>query len=802
MLSRPLLAALPLALPFATPAVFAADTAAADTSDEPVELSPLTVTGTPLDITSPGLPAAVTTYEGSFVSQNRIDTVAAIAPYVPGFFASEQSVNNPGYSLRGITTDNVDPRSEERVSVYQDGVPIGRTSGASVALFDLDRVDVFKGPQPSRFVRGVQAGALSLVSTPAADARSAGLTLGVGDYAARSFDGFVNTPIVEEKLFARVAVFGSERDGYVENLSPGAESLQGIDTAALRTSVRWQPVERTTLDLVFQLQRDTPPGVAFKSMDIPTGAGDTDPFSAAELNRGDELGIDREIHSLATTLRTELSPDWTLSSTTAGRRFDMLEEYDADGSRFYLLELATDHGSEQFSQEIRLAYDGGERLTGTVGVGAFWEKGRQKVVVRTDERRAWALLSPQYRQGLVAAGVPAALANFAIPPLNPFAPDSALPSTLPAEFAAFANPALPPQIQALAGLAGAPLDERHEEYYLTDNDYGSLDLFGDVSYRLTERLSVGGALRVTAESIESGYEVPDSGTSNIGFINAGGSGNLAYRPTAGRLESTDDNVGWAGRVDTRFELTPRHELFGAVSRGRRPPSLSFNQSTLEEVRLDEEVVWNYEAGLRGSLGEGRVGYSATVFQFYYEGFQTNVVTAPGVTTAVDGGRARGTGFETTLQGAVNEHLALFGSYGYTDAAFSRFDEHGDPQAYAGNRFRLAALHTFSLGATVSVPAADRGAFFLSPVFQYKSESFFEDDNDRAGGRLRQGGYGLLNLTLAYRPARGAWEAAVFADNLLDRDYLIDAGNVGASYGLPTTVRGAPRMVGARFSARF
>ncbi len=797
MLRRPLLVLAPVTLSLAAEPV--SSPAIAPASEAVVELTPLDVTGTPLDVTSPGLPVAITTYEGSFVAQNRIDSFGEVAPFVPGFFASDQSVGNPSYSLRGITTDSIDPSSEERVSVYQDGVPISRTTGASIALFDLERVDVFKGPEPTRFVRGVQAGALSLVSKPADDERSAGLSLGAGDYAARSAEGFVNTPIVADRFFARVAFFASQHDGYVDNLTPGSEALQGEDSAAIRASLRWQPAESSTVDLVFNHQRDMPPGTAFKSMIVPTRRGDTDPFSAADLNRGDQLGTDRTVDSLAATLRAELSPAWKVSSTTAGRKVDLTEEFDGDGSQFYLLELGGDQSAEQLSQELRFHYDGGDLLTGSLGAGAFWERGRQEVTIRTDERRAWALLSGPFRQGLVDAGVPAALAGFAVPVLDPFAPTA--PATLPLEFAAFANPALPPQLQALSALAGAPLSDHQEERYVNDAEYGSLDLFGDLDYKLTERLSVGGALRVTAESIESGYNSLPSGTSTLGFIQTGGSSNLAYRPTPGRLSLTEDTVGWSGRVHTRYALTPAHEVFAAVSRGRRPPALSFNQATLDPVVLEEEVIWNHEAGIRGSLAAGRAGYALSVFQYSYENFQTTAITGTGAETATDGGRARGRGFEATLQGVVNEHLALFGSYGFTDARFSAYDEDGDPQAYAGNTFRLASRHTLSAGGTFTLPVF-RGAFYLSPVFQYKSEAFFEDDNDRSGGILRQGGYGVMNLTLAYRPRRGFWEAAVYSDNLLDRDYLIDAGNTGAAFGLPTSVRGAPRTVGARFTVRF
>jgi len=800
---RPNLILLPLlALPSVTIHAVEPAPASEDHEGAVVELSPLSVTGTAAPAVGVVAPAAVTSYEGAFVSENRIDSIAGLAPYVPGFFSSEQSASNPSYSIRGITTDNVDPRSEERVALFQDGVPISRTMGATVAMFDVDHVDVVKGPEPTRFVRGAQAGAVSIVSNPARNERSASLALTLGEYDTRAVEAVVNTPIIEDKLFARVSVFASENDGYVDNLVAGAPDLQDAQTAALRASLRWLPSDRASLDVVFNFQRDTPGGAPFKSMVIPTSTGDLNAFSATELNRGGALGVDRDIESLAATLRTGLSPNWTLTSTTTGRRFNTKEEYDGDGSRFYLFELGTRQKTEQLSQDLRFHYDSGERLTAMVGGSAFWEKGRQHVIIRTDERRAWSLLSGYFRQGLIDAGVPDALANAAVPVLDPFVPDSALPTTLPIEFAAFNNVALPPELQALAALAGAPLSSRHEEGYYTDNEYRSLDLFSEVDFKLTERLTIGAGVRVTAESIESGYNNPDSGTGSFGFVLAGGSTNNVYRPTNGRLSHSDDNVGWSGRVHALYEITKAHEAFAAVTRGRRPPALSHDQTTLDPIRLDEETVVNYEAGMRGALSSGRAVYSVSVFQYYYDGFQTNVATAPGVITAVDGGRARGQGVDATVRGVVNSNLSLFGSYGFTDAKFAALDEDGRPQAYAGNTFRLASRHTISLGGTASAPAFDHGTVYLSPVWQYKSEACFEDDNARSGGQLRQGSYAIVNLTLGYRPTRGNWDAAIFAHNLFDRDYLLDAGNMGATFGLPTAVRGAPRVIGARFSARF
>jgi outer membrane receptor protein involved in Fe transport len=239
--------------------------------------------------------------------------------------------------------------------------------------------------------------------------------------------------------------------------------------------------------------------------------------------------------------------------------------------------------------------------------------------------------------------------------------------------------------------------------------------------------------------------------------------------------------------------------------------ITFNQTTFAEEKLHEESVWNYETGFKGATASRRIQYGVSVFQYYYDHFQTERITA-GTTQPFDGGRARGQGLEVTLQGSVNEHLSVFASYGFTDTRFAARGDDGEPQAFAGNSFRLTSRHAISFGGTVLIPAGDRGSVFITPVVQYRSEQFFEDDNANLGGTainpalpaymLRQGGFTIVNLRVGYRPRHGRWEVAAYVNNLLDKDYLIDAGNTGLQFGLPTSTRGAPRIAGLQATARF
>jgi iron complex outermembrane receptor protein len=150
-------------------------------------------------------PTPVTAYSGGLLSSVGVTTYDELAPLVPGFFASAQSIENISLNLRGLTTDASDPRIPARVPVFQDGVIISSLRGGGTALFDIESVEVLKGPQPSAFGRGVQNGALAITGNPARNETSGEFTAGFGDYDTRVTSGYYNAPLITDKLFARAA---------------------------------------------------------------------------------------------------------------------------------------------------------------------------------------------------------------------------------------------------------------------------------------------------------------------------------------------------------------------------------------------------------------------------------------------------------------------------------------------------------------------------------------------------------------------------------------------------------------------
>ncbi len=755
-------------------------------------LEPLEVTAQKRTQSAAQVPLALTAYSGAFLEAAGISELKDLAPFVPGLFVQEQSPNFPGINLRGITTDDTDPRADARVSIFRDGVSTSRTTASLSDLFDLERVEVLKGPQGTLFGRSAEIGAISLITRKPTAVRETALTVGAGDLSSRHLAGHVNAPLAGETWLGRVAFSVTHRDGDQLNLADGSR-LNGRDTVAVRPSLRWAPRAGTTLDLVFNYQHDRPPGTGFKSGVIPTSRGDTDPFTAAELNRGAALGVDRTVWDATAIFTHDLSPHLTLTALTGVRDYDSLERLDADGSNLKLFELSDRSSGHQFSQEVRLNVSADDRFAGFIGASFFRERSSQRYGLLTDERQFWPFFSGAFRDGLVAAGVPATLANLAVPSLPLFTPQP----TLPASFALFNNPALPPSLRALAALARAPLRSEHSESYINSANTQSTELFADGTWHATRRLEFTAGARVSFEKITTGYEAPVApAPSTLGFI-LGATPNLAFKPTAGRLTASVRDTAWVGRLAARYEFTPALSAFANASRGRRPATVFIGNAGVTPVH--EETVDHYEAGFKGLLAGGRTEFSASVFRYHYRHFQTTISNPadPIRFITVDAGNATGRGGELALRSRVSAAVTAFATYGYTDARFDATDDLGHPQRFAGSQFRLTARHSVSLGATFT-----HGQFHFTPVYQYRSRQYFDDDNTRFGGTLRQDGFGLVNLRGGWISRDRRWAIDAFVENAFDKNYLIDAGNFGANYNLPTFIRGEPRLCGLDVTVNF
>ncbi|MBW8303974.1 MAG: TonB-dependent receptor [Brevundimonas sp.] len=825
---------------------------------EPTVVDEVIVTAQLREQSAADVPFALTAYSGDTLEDLGVQDFEELSAFTPGLLVQNQSPNNPGFVMRGIASDSGEATNEPRVSVYQDGVSISKSRGSYVELFDIERIEIAKGPQSTLYGRGALMGAINVNQNKAyIDGPDAAARASIGNFDYRMVELMVNAPLGDTTAI-RFATRMKRRDGYVENLL-GGEDYNGFDTEAFRLGLAFQPTDAFRFDLIANYQTDDAPGTSFKAMayspaDPTTGVilGGREPWEGAaftagtNIDGGRSLGLDRTVQGVTGIGRLDLNDSLTLTSTTAWREFESYETFDPDGISLPLLSAVEDAYGEQFSQELRLNWDNGGVLSGFVGVGYLKEEGYQRTPVEFNERIALAQLAGLLDGDPMVAGT------------------TALPLAL------FSSPALIDPILAGFGIP-APfipgirnnLKTSHIETATNSAELESWDAFGDLTWRPTDRLEFALGVRWTQDDKTSGistaavngrsilggllavqqlqgqiaalladgspaalaqaaalgafanglvFQLAQPGAANAPVTAAFPLFGLTFQPTTGNgdvisQDLEDDGFTW--RATARYALSDDANLYANYARGRRPavlaggsPSAPFGSPDFTFV--DEETVDSYEVGAKTAMMDGALRLQRQLYIYDYQNFQTTVQVGTQFITT-NAGEASAYGFEGQVDWAASDAVELFATYAYNHSRF-------EAGIFDGNRFRLAPDHRFSAGLIWRIPAFG-GEFEVQPTYSWQSETFFNDDNDRADLQTGnfvpdtavdevQDSYGVMNLRLRYAPADANWGVELFGDNLLDEEYVKDAGNTGDSLGLPTFIAGEPRTYGATVSLRY
>ncbi len=730
----------------------------------------ITVTAQKREQSLADVPINLTAYNSERLDVLGIEQFDELSDFVPGLEVQEQSPNNPGFVIRGITSDDGAATGEARVAVFQDGVSISRARGAYVELFDIERVEVAKGPQATLFGRGALIGGINIIQNKAEiGERTGSIELTVGDYNRFELRGHQNLPITD--TFAlRVAGAQKQRDGYVDNLL-GTPAMNAVELSAFRISARWEPTANLSFDIIGNYQTDTPEGgTSFRSgalaplPGLPAGEA-WDPAALSTFGPfegGAPLGIDRQVYGVTILGDYVINDAWSVSSISGWRGFESVEIFDPDGFGAQLLTVAEDASGRQWSQEVRFNYDAGGPLTGFFGGSYFYESGSQRIPLATNEVIAQAFLF-----GLDPATAPTFSLGF---------------------------------FQATGQIL--PLNPYYEEETANLGETTAIDVFGDLSFAVTDRLELTAGLRWTREEKEA----------RVYGWNANGANSISFTPTLflpatpnGQLVSSGtrefDDFTW--RVAAQYDVSDVLNVWASYARGRRPDVISFDTTDPSLfVEVPAELVDSYEVG--GFWQWEATTLQASVFYSEYQNFQTGRFEPNQARFITDNaGQATQYGFEAQLDHSFNEIATLFATYAYNYSEFDETDDQGNPQEFAGNTFRLSPDHAISLGLLNEFETAI-GPISIIPTWTWQSEVFFDNDNDLTDAVQdeTQTDYGIVDLRIRWDSRSERFHASVFADNLFDETYIIDAGNTGDAFGIPTFIAGSPRMVGLRFGANF
>lgn len=777
------------------------------------------------------IPVAVSAVTGSVMEKLNLHQLDDVAQFTPGVQIQLQSPNNPGYVIRGVTSDDGEAYSQPRVSVFMDGVSTSRSRASAVELFDLERMEVAKGPQGTLFGRGAEIGGISIIRHKPVDNLSGELSMNYGSYNQRQVSGFINTPIIKGKLANRFAFDYDARDGFIKNEAGGR--LNGKNALAFRNSTQWWTNDDTSIRLVLDYQHDDYPGTSFHS--INPMYGNSDPNSPANLEAGKKLGIKRNVGGALLNIDHNINHRWSFNSITGFRAFNSKERFDADGTYLPLLLCQEKGKGTQFSQEFRFNYDDKNHFSGFVGASYFYENSSQDINAKANlqylypvfiQKRVKASLSSQIDnvKGLLAQMLPtayqpmidAALAKLMSKwfPKNPTvdANGKLIPQTATPNIYGDLKTALGAvgmdldqvlagmgdngrTIQAtLQGISAKPLDTAYTEQGKNYGTNQAVELYADGTLKLTKNLNFTLGVRGTYENQETGYS---SSTVPSMF------GAVLYHPTenGAKVMAKDSYWSWVGRAALNY-MIGRNNIYASLSRGRRPGVLYFNNDPKDFETLKPEIIYSYEAGVKGSLLQGRLNYDLCAYYYDWYNYQTSVFNA---TTSKyeydDAGRAHSLGIEASISYSPCHYLNLFGNWSYIEGKFNNKDDNGNKQRFAGNRFRLTPKNSFAVGFDLNVPTGKKASIYFRPTYSWKSKVFFEESNEP---ELTQGAFGLLNFTAGYRmqPGKVYYEIGAFGKNVLDEKYVVDAGNSGRQIGFPTYVGGTRSVVGVMFKIGF
>ncbi|WP_257548394.1 TonB-dependent receptor [Sphingopyxis sp. DBS4] len=317
------------------------------------------------------VPLAVTALGGDTLAERGITNSAQLGDAVPNLqINSPYGDTQPNFSLRGIGVANeYNSNQASPVGVYLDDVYLAPRTSHGMGLFDLDRIEVLRGPQGTLFGRNTTGGAINFITKkPGLSGTNGYVQLGYANFDTITAQGAAEATLAEDVAGLRLAVNYAKGDGQIKNVFPGGRDAASVDTLQGRASLRLKPVE--TLDIVLRAYggRDRGTQAAVHGLGaFRTGLGffETDENRVGE-NRTDAWGFSANI-------ALELNDRLSLTSITSydGGKQDLQQA--ADGSPLDLLDINWRSRYRQFSQELRANYDG-DGITFVGGLFYGWDR--------------------------------------------------------------------------------------------------------------------------------------------------------------------------------------------------------------------------------------------------------------------------------------------------------------------------------------------------------------------------------------------------------------------------------------------
>ena len=715
-----------------------------------------------------GIPLSVSVVNRQLIENASIHYLGNISAVIPNMqTALPNGEVLPIFSIRGISMADYSTNQSSPIAVYHDEIYLGANYLHGMPLFDLERIEVLKGPQGTLYGKNTTGGAINLLSRTPNFETDGFARLSLGNYNSQEFEAAYETAVIENTLAARIAVNTSKADGYSKNHASGKGDLSEVDRHAFRLSLKYQANNDINAILRLSTGRSNPNTQAvIPEASLPGGidklsqglAAASQPFyvrpshydgNDADANKVGKIDIKNDGVSLRVNWQTE---HHLLSSITGYYKADYDLAADSDGTPQQLLELDYLSSIDQLSQEFRISSNDTTPFSYIAGI--YFSQDTIDTEVIYDYFHGLEAISPGFN-----------------PPLTGFT-----------------------QVQ------------RYEQERFSQAIYGHL------SYDISDATTFTSGIRYTNDHNKQfnvhTFMADYNRTPMIGLIPF----NIPYTTDATHPSQRISDSEWTGTAKLAHELNNQHMVYSSYSRGYR--SSAFNgaavNNTSELTPVEPEYVNAYEIGAKGQWLDGNIRYSSALFYYDYRNLQfINIVNTQQLLKSADRARIQGLDLEVSWQ--ATPALSLQAGLGVTDSEFTDGIElnaplspgqPSQPQDLTGNSLANAPDFNANLSANYRIDLRS-GSLNAFINYQFIDDQWFTPFNDDYGYEpIGQSNYSLIDGRLSFTPINSNIDIALWGKNLNDTEYKVFGINLSENFGYNYTINGAPRSYGVELIVNF
>jgi iron complex outermembrane receptor protein len=708
-------------------------------------------------------PLAITAFSGDELREAGVSSLADIASgKTPGLVFSAFSVGQPEIAIRGIGTKEDGAAASDSTIISVDGVYIAARTAQVFDIFDLERVEVIRGPQGTLYGKNSIGGSINFVTSKPTDDLTGRFRTTFGNFGRFDVGGVVSGGLSDE-LKGKFSFSSRNYDGHITNVHSGRVQ-DTRDTLAWRGQLVWEPTSDVEVIFTYDGADDElgdsnrePVG----SAGTATGDNADNPLAVAEafgtagspfLAANDEIGFTfREVEGYSAQVNWTIN-DYTVTSVTSYREseFDWLEDSEGlpglttfdqtVGPEFGFRRDVSDSAIEntnQFTQEIRILSPSNETVEWVAG--AFFS---EESINRTE--------------------------TFCIPNCGT--------TVLDVDF--------PEGAERIANrfIINSSLQE---------NDSTSLAAYGQGTYRFNNELSLTAGVRYSFEE----KDVIFGGDIDDGVVPAG-----VFIQENFLVDSSDSWENVSGRLALDWKASRNTLYYGSISTGFKSGGFIGSPSTPTRATdsFDEETAINYEIGFKSTLLDNTLRFNAALFFTDYKDLQVtrfaqladNPTNPFGEFITENAASAEISGLEIEWDWFATDNLQFGGSYSYLDATSNDFTpevanlapEGGCPEGsaqatdnladgcipdFSGNVLRQAPEHSANLFSRYFYDLGDAGLLRANVSFSFQDSTFFDPDNNDI---TVIPAYAVWDAQVSWIDISEQWTITAWVKNLTDKEY--------------------------------